>query len=62
MKEAHAHVNFLLFGLVVMAALAGGTIGSYIARFKLKTIYIRRIIGSLEYLMVFKIMWTLLSG
>ena len=62
MKEAHVHVNFLLFGLVVMAALAGGTIGSHLARFKLKTIYIRRIIGCLEYLMVFKILWTLLSG
>ena len=61
MKEAHVHVNFLLFGLVVMAAFAGGTIGSHLARFKLKTIYIRRIIGSLEYLMVLKIMWTLLS-
>jgi len=62
MKEAHAHVNFLIFGLIVMAAIAGGTIGSYLARFKLKTMYIRRIIGSLEYLMVCKILWTLLSG
>jgi len=61
MKEAHVHVNYLLFGLVVMAALAGGTIGSHLARFKLRTIHIRRIIGGLEYLMVLKILWTTLS-
>jgi uncharacterized membrane protein YfcA len=61
MREAHVHVNFPLFGLVVMAALGGGAIGSHLARFRLKTIHIRRIIGSLEYLMALKILWTLLS-
>jgi hypothetical protein len=54
-------MSLLLFGLTGMAALAGGAIGSHLARFKLKTIHIRRIIGGLEYLMALKILRTLPS-
>ena len=59
MRYAHAHVDYLLFGSVVMAALGGGAIGSHLARFKLSTVQIRRVIGALEYLMAIKILWGL---
>jgi len=59
MRFAHAHVDHPLFGLVVMAALVGGAIGSHLARFKLSSVQIRRVIGALEYLMAIKIVWGL---
>jgi hypothetical protein len=59
MRYAHAHVDYPLFGLVVMAALGGGAIGSHLARFRLSTVQIRRVIGTLEYLMAIKIIWGL---
>jgi uncharacterized protein len=47
MRYAHAHVDPPLFGWVVVAALGGGMIGSHLARFKLSTLQIRRVIGTL---------------
>jgi uncharacterized membrane protein YfcA len=59
MRYAHAHVDYVLFGSVVVAALGGGVVGSHLARFKLSTVQIRRVIGTLEYLMAAKILWGL---
>jgi uncharacterized membrane protein YfcA len=59
MRYAHAHVDYLLFGSVVVAALGGGAIGSHLARFRLSTVQIRRVIGALEYLMAVKMLWGL---
>ena len=55
MSYAHVNVNYLLFGLVVIAGTAGGIIGSHLARFKLTPIQIRRIIGAFEYIMAARI-------
>jgi uncharacterized membrane protein YfcA len=62
MRYAHAHVDYLLFGSVVVAALGGGAVGSYLARFRLSAVQIRRVIGALEYLMAIKMLWGLAFG
>ncbi len=59
MRYAHAHVDPPLFGWVVVAALGGGMVGSHLARFRLSTVQIRRVIGSLEYLMAIRLLWGL---
>ena len=48
---AHVHIDYLLFVSVVVAALAGGAVGSHLARFKMSATQIRRVIGTLQYVM-----------
>lgn len=56
LRYAHVNVNYLLFILVVVAGTTGGIIGSYLARFKLTPIQIKRIIGTFEYAMAVRIL------
>jgi uncharacterized membrane protein YfcA len=55
MGHAHVHIDYPLFVLVVLAALTGGTLGSHLARFKLSAMQIRRVIGTLQYIMAVRI-------
>jgi len=62
MSYTHTHVNYLLLVLVVICGAAGGVIGSYLARFKLSSAQIRRIIGTFEYIMAVRIIAGLVTS
>lgn len=62
MGYAHVHIDYILFALVVVAAIAGGAIGSHLARFKLSAMQIRRVIGTFEYIMAARIMTGLVGA
>lgn len=62
MGYAHVHVNDPLFAIVAATAVLGGATGSYLARFRLNTMQIRRIIGSFEYVMAARVLILLVGA